>query len=71
MAIESKQTQLERVQAAIAAIESGAQEYRDGDFFVKRADYKTLVEREKNLLGDYNRETRGTGIIHIDVSGGL
>ena len=49
--IETYQTQLERVQKAIAAIEEGAQEYRVGGRFVKKGDLATLYEREKYLRG--------------------
>ena len=49
MAIESTETQLERVQAAIAAIESGAQSYSIGGRTLTKADLKTLYEREKDL----------------------
>lgn len=49
MPVESYQVQLERVQAAIAAIESGAQSYAvEGRQFTK-ADLRTLYEREKYL----------------------
>ena len=49
MAIESTETQLERVQAAIAAIESGSQSYSIGGRTLTKADLKTLYEREKDL----------------------
>lgn len=62
MATESYQTQLERVQAAIAAIESGSQEYSIGagtSRTVKRGDLSTLYEREKYLRVMAERETNG------------
>lgn len=48
--------QLENVQAAIAAIEDGAQSYSIRDRSYTRADLKTLYEREDRLLARYERE---------------
>lgn len=60
MPVESYQVQLERVQAAIAAIESGAQSYAvEGRQFTK-ADLRTLYEREKYLREMVEREANGT-----------
>ena len=42
--------QLDSVQAAIAAIESGAQEYTHRGRTYKRADLGTLYAREERLL---------------------
>lgn len=46
---ETLETQLERVQRAIAAIEEGAQEYRIDNRRLKRADLSTLYTRESDL----------------------
>jgi hypothetical protein len=59
MAIESYETQLERVQTAIAAIEGGAQEYEIGGRKLRRGDLKTLYEREKYLRAQVDRAARG------------
>lgn len=57
---------LESVQAAIAAIEGGAQEYQlDNNQRVRKADLKVLYAREEKLQAQYNRETGGTA---TDVS---
>lgn len=47
--IEKVETQLARVQEAIAAIESGAQEYRIGGRSLRRADLAVLYQRERDL----------------------
>lgn len=47
--IEKVETQLARVQEAIAAIESGAQEYRIGGRSLRRADLVVLYQRERDL----------------------
>ena len=47
--IEKVETQLSRVQEAIAAIESGAQEYRIGGRSLRRADLVVLYQRERDL----------------------
>lgn len=60
MAIESTETQLERVQAAIAAIESGSQSYSIGGRTLTKADLKTLYEREKDLKLSLSDETYGS-----------
>lgn len=54
--------QLDSVQAAIAAIESGSQEYSIGGGVsrtVKRGDLQTLYSREKYLRKMVDRESRG------------
>ncbi len=56
MAIKSIQEQIESVQAAIDAIEGGAQQYRLGDQWVTKADLKTLYERLDQLMVRYARE---------------
>lgn len=57
MAVETYTEQLERVQAAIAAIESGAQSYSVAGRSLTRADLSTLYSREKWLRGMAARET--------------
>ncbi len=47
--LERVRTQLESVRTAIAAIESGAQEYTIGNRHLKRADLDTLYARESAL----------------------
>lgn len=47
--METLETQLERVQAAIAAIETGAQEYQIENRRLTRADLSTLYKREASL----------------------
>ena len=59
MAIKTYEQQLEEVQAAISAIEGGAQSYSIGGRSLARADLKTLYEREKQLRSDVAREKRG------------
>jgi len=58
MAVESYETQLERVQAAIAKIESGAQEVEYEGRRVKRADLKSLYEREAQLRSLVDKQSR-------------
>ncbi len=55
---ETYAVQLERVQAAIAAIESGAQSYSIAGRSLSRADLNTLYEREKWLRAMVDRATR-------------
>ena len=57
--MESLETQLERVQAAIAAIETGAQEYKIANRRLTRADLATLYARETSLKSQIARETGG------------
>lgn len=47
--VETLETQLERVQAAIAAIEGGAQEYQIDNRRLTRASLSTLYARESSL----------------------
>lgn len=49
MAIETYTVQLERVQAAIAAIEEGAQSYSIAGRSLTKADLGRLYDREKYL----------------------
>ena len=55
--------QLESVQAAIAAIEEGAQSYTiatpGGSRTVTMADLQTLYDREETLIPKAKRESRG------------
>lgn len=59
MAIESYQDQLERVQAAIAAIESGTQSYTMGGRTMSRGNLADLYKRETFLRKRVNRQKRG------------
>jgi len=47
--VETLETQLERVQSAIAAIETGAQEYQIDNRRLTKADLATLYKREAAL----------------------
>lgn len=58
--MDTLQQQLERVQAAIAAIESGAQEYDIDSQNVTKANLKTLYEREIFLKQQIAYENIGT-----------
>jgi hypothetical protein len=58
----SYEAQLTSVQAAIAAIESGAQSYSIAGRSLSRADLATLYEREKWLRAQVDRANRGGGI---------
>lgn len=57
MATESYQTQLERVQTAIAKIENGAQSYQINGRSLTRADLGELYDREKWLRKMAGRES--------------
>ena len=52
--------QLESVQAAIAAIEAGAQSYTIEGFTYMRGSLKTLYDREQHLQNKIARESAGT-----------
>ena len=58
MAIETYTEQLERVQAAIARIEEGAQSYSIGDRAAAEAELRTLYARERRLRKLVDRENR-------------
>lgn len=60
--MSSLQERLERVQTAIAAIESGAQEATYEGRSITRAKLETLYEREKYLEQRIARQSRGGGI---------
>lgn len=51
--------QLANVQAAIVAIENGAQSITNDGQTLTRADLRTLYAREERLLNKINREDRG------------
>ena len=57
---EALADQLARVQAAIAAIEEGAQEYQIGTRRFRRADLPVLYTREASLLGRIGNDAYGT-----------
>ena len=57
--MESLETQLERVQKAIAAIESGAQSYQIANHKVTKGDLATLYAREKSLKAEIARASGG------------
>lgn len=57
--MESLETQLESVQAAIRAIEGGAQSYKISNRSVTRADLATLYARETTLKSQIAREKGG------------
>lgn len=59
MAITSYTTQLESVQAAIAAIEGGSQSYSIQGRTLTRGDLQALYSREEDLRRKVDRETRG------------
>ena len=61
MTIESLTAQLERVQTAIARIESGAQSYTHAERTKNEADLATLYKREGQLLARVNRAANGGG----------
>lgn len=61
MAVESYATQLERVQAAIARIEAGAQTVETDGERVDRGDLATLYGRERELRRLVASEARGGG----------
>ena len=57
--MESLEIQLERVQKAIAAIESGAQSYQIANRKITRGDLATLYARERSLKSEIAREDGG------------
>ena len=57
--MESLETQLGRVQMAIAAIESGAQSYQIANRKVTKGDLATLYAREKSLKAEIARASGG------------
>jgi hypothetical protein len=69
VATASYQSQLESVQAAIAAIEGGAQSYSIAGRSLTRGDLSTLYEREQWLRGQVTREEANGGRAGIRVRG--
>lgn len=67
MAIESYTVQLERVQGAIAAIESGAQTYTLDGVTYTRGDLGTLYKREERLRPLAEREGRAGARVRYGV----
>lgn len=59
MTLKSTLEKLTQVQAAIDAIETGAQEYWIGDRRLTRADLDDLYRREERLEVKLSRENRG------------
>ena len=59
MAIETYTVQLERVQAAIGAIEGGSQSYSVAGRTFTKADLETLYKREIFLRSKVDRESNG------------
>jgi hypothetical protein len=62
---ESTSTQLDRVQAAIAAIEGGAQAFTVLGRTYQRGDLSTLYQREEQLLKRQQQEARGGSRIRL------
>ena len=57
--METLEIQLERVQSAIAAIESGAQSYQIANLRLTTADLATLYARETSLKAQIARAEGG------------
>lgn len=57
--METLETQLTRVQEAIAAIESGAQEYQIANRRLTKANLATLYARENTLKAEIARRDGG------------
>ena len=57
--METLETQLTRVQEAIAAIESGAQEYQIANRRLTKANLSTLYARENSLMAAIARRDGG------------
>lgn len=51
------QEQLNQINAAIAAIETGAQEYRIGSRLIKRPDISMLYQERRRLNAQLNEES--------------
>ncbi len=58
--IETLKDQLKNVRAAIAAIETGAQEYTIANRRVTHADLATLYAREASLKAEISRAESGS-----------
>jgi uncharacterized protein YceH (UPF0502 family) len=71
MAVKTTLEQLEEVQEAITST-MAAQAYDWGDVEVKKANLKTLGDRERELLTRYYRETgQHRSRIRVNLSGGV
>lgn len=57
--METLETQLERVRAAIVAIEEGAQEYQIANRRLTKANLSTLYARENSLMAAIARRDGG------------
>ena len=57
--METLETQLERVRAAITAIEEGAQEYQIANRRLTKANLATLYARENTLKAEIARRDGG------------
>ena len=57
--METLETQLERVRAAIAVIEEGAQEYQIANRRLTKANLATLYARENSLMAAIARRDGG------------
>lgn len=62
---ETTTVQLERVQAAIAAIEGGAQSFSVLGRVYQRGNLKDLYDRERELQARLEREARGGSRIRL------
>lgn len=71
MAIKSNTERLESVEAAITAIEEGAQEYWIGTRKVRRADIKALYAQRSELIRVVASEANGDSMTSIGVYGGV
>jgi hypothetical protein len=68
MAIKTYAEQLEDVQTAISAIETGAQAYSIQGRSLTRADLGQLYQREKHLRRMVDREERGGICVRYGVN---
>nr|MBO6295476.1 hypothetical protein [Schwartzia sp. (in: firmicutes)] len=64
--MEALETQLERVQKAIAAIEGGAQDYQIDNLRITHADLATLYKRESSLKAAIARQN-GENILYANT----
>ena len=67
--MDDRRTQLDRVQAAIAEIEAGAQEYTIEDRTFRRGDLAVLYKRERQLLCDIASENIGATRAYVGWNG--
>lgn len=61
----SLQQQLDDIDAAIAAIETGAQEYSIEGVTVKRGELSTLYKRRDSIATRLARSTNGPKVVRI------